>query len=118
MGKIPNLRKQIEIYIIFGVLIIAIIYGIFRLYPVFSGPKIIINSPKVGEKVDGPTIKITGIILRAVETKIQGNNIKIDKNGNFSENVIISYPYTTVVIEAKDKYNKKEVKTLQIYPKD
>lgn len=116
MIKLYDFRKQIELYLIIILVIIAISYGTFRAYPILSGPSITIYSPKDGDIVASSTFEVTGVVKRSKETKIQGRSITTDTDGNFSEILVAQYPYTTIIISAKDSYGKELIKTIKVIP--
>jgi hypothetical protein len=111
-----DFRKQLELYSIGFLVLIALIYGGFRAYPLIAGPRIIIYSPKNDEVVASTTFKISGRVLRTKEITLQGRTINIDTNGNFSEILVPQYPYTIIVLTAKDAYEAKITKTLRVIP--
>ncbi len=118
MAPLYDLRKQIELFLAGLLILIALLYGGFRAYPLLAGPNITIYSPKDGETVASSTFQITGIVLRTKEITIQGRPITIDTEGHFSETLISQEPYTIVVLTATDNYGSKITKTLRIIPKD
>lgn len=117
MSPLFDLRKQLEMYI-FGILIItAILYGGWRAYPLLVGPHININTPQDGDTVASTTFQISGRVSRVKNIEIQGRPIPIDKEGNFNEVLVAQYPYTIIVINAIDFYDKTITKTLKVIPK-
>lgn len=117
MSPVFDLRKQLEIYL-FGILIItAITYGGWKAYPLLAGPHILINSPHDGDMVASTTFQISGRVSRVKNIEIQGRSIPIDKEGNFTEILTAQYPYTIIIINAVDLYDKTITKTLRVIPK-
>ncbi len=117
MSPLFDLRKQLEIYF-FGMLIItAVLYGGWKIYPLIAGPHITITSPHDGDTVASTTFQITGRVSRVKNIEIQGRPIPIDKEGNFIEVITAQNPYTTIVITATDFYNATITKTLRVIPK-
>ena len=45
---------------------------------------------------------------------LNGKEITIDENGDFKEEIISKYPYTLIVINATDKYEKTREKTFDV----
>ncbi len=110
------IRNKIMKWSLILLLIIVTGYGLFRVYPIFMGPIITINSPQDGEKVPSTTFILSGKVLRAKEIKLQGRPISIDIDGNFTETLVTHAPYTILVLEATDAYGKKIQKTLRVIP--
>lgn len=117
MTPFYDLRKQIELFLAGLLILIAILYGGFRAYPLLAGPKITIYSPKDGETVASSTFQITGVVTRIKEITIQGRPITIDTEGHFSETLIPQEPYTIIVLTATDNYGAKITKTLRVIPR-
>jgi hypothetical protein len=117
MSPIFDLRKQLEMYLFGTLLIIAILYGGWRAYPLIAGPHITINSPSDGETVSSTTFQISGRVSRVKNIEIQGRPIPIDKDGNFTEILVAQAPYTNIIIYATDFYDKTVLKTLRVVPK-
>ena len=112
-----DLRKKIELYSILFLLLIALIYGGFRSYPLLAGPSITIYLPNDGDIVSSSTFLVSGRVLRTKEITLQGRPIKIDTEGNFREILVSHAPYTILVLVAKDQYGATITKTLRVIPK-
>jgi hypothetical protein len=109
-------RKWLEILSIGTLVIIALAYGGFRAYPLFTGPRIIIYSPLEGDYVASTTFQISGQVLRAREITLQGKPITIDTDGHFTETLVAQAPYTILVLVATDKYNAMVSKVIRVVP--
>ena len=104
MTDFSDRRKQIEGGIIALLLILTVSYGVFKAYPLVTGPKIEIITPFDGDEVASTTFQISGIVTRSKEITLQGKPITIDDHGNFTETLVAYYPYTILVLVATDKY--------------
>ena len=117
MIEFYDLRKQLEVVFIGTLLVIALVYGLFRAYPLIMGPSISITNLQDGDTVASTTFAISGTVLRAKDITLQGKHIAIDDEGNFTETLVASPPYTILVLVATDKYGATETKTLRVIPK-
>lgn len=117
MKPIFNLRKQLEIYFFWILAIISLSYGVFNIYPLIMGPNITIISPKDKEIIGSNTFVVSGKVSRVKNIILQGRPIVIDKEGNFSEIVVMQDPSTKIIIVATDLYNKTTIKTLEVIQK-
>jgi hypothetical protein len=111
-----DLRKKVEIYFIGALLLLAVIYGGFRAYPLVAGPAITIYSPQDGDQVSSSTFQISGKVSRVNEITIQGRPITIDTEGHFIETLVSHAPYTIIVVVATDQYGATVTKTLRVVP--
>jgi Glucodextranase, domain B len=112
-----DLRKKIELYALFVLLCIASIYGGFKIYPLFAGPSVIVNTPHDGDTVASSTFFISGTVKRVKEITIQGRPVPIDIDGHFTEVLVAEPPYTILVVHATDFYGATITKTIRVIPR-
>lgn len=117
MTPYRDIRKQIRIFFILGILAISIIYIAFRAYPLISGPAILLYSPYDGDIVASTTFELSGQVTRAKEITVQGKPITIDTEGRFTETLIATAPHTIITVQATDSYGKHITKTITVIPK-
>ncbi len=116
MTPLYDSRKRLELYGIGILLLVAILYGGFRAYPLLAGPKITLYAPHDGDIVASSTFQISGQVLRAKEITVQGRPITIDTEGRFTETLVPVSPYTIIVINATDAYGATVTKILRVLP--
>lgn len=117
MTPLYDLRKQLEIYLFAILIVISMVYGGWRAYPLLAGPHITIVSPQDGETVASSTFLFSGRVSRVKNIEIQGRPIPIDKDGNFSEVLVAQAPYTIITIYATDFYDKSITKVMRVVPR-
>lgn len=111
-----DVRKKIELFGIILLIIVALLYGGFKAYPLIIGPSINIYNPHDGDTVKKTIFEISGKVSRVKEITIQGRPIPIGTDGHFTEILTASNPYTIIVITATDFYGKTITKTLRVIP--
>lgn len=116
MSPLYDNRKKLETYFISFLVVVAVIYGAYRSYPLLRGPSLVITSPVDGQHVASTTFSVSGSVTRAKVITLQGRPITIDTNGDFSETLVPSYPYTILVVTATDSYGKMVTKTIRVVP--
>ncbi|MEI6352456.1 MAG: hypothetical protein WCO35_00775 [Candidatus Nomurabacteria bacterium] len=94
--------------------LIIVIYFITRIFNFAYGPIISIKSPKPGEIIKAETFFVEGNAKNVKNISINGKDITINQDGDFKEEVIAKAPYTLVIIEAVDKYNKTKEEVLEV----
>lgn len=114
MNPKSSIRENIKIYAFIALLLIIFIYFIFKIFNFIYGPIITIYSPKPGEIVKSDTFNVVGNVKNARNIYLNGKEITIDENGDFKEEIISKYPYTLIVINATDKYEKTREKTFDV----
>ena len=101
--------------IVFGlVILVVVLFSIFQSKNLIAGPRIEIISPLNGQTVEESLVKVTGKTKNISEIKLSGKNIFVDENGLFEEKVLLSYGYNVVIIEARDRFNRKTKEELQL----
>ncbi len=98
----PLLRKILYIFFI----LIIIIYTIFKLYNLISGPKIEIFYPDNFGKVDA-VFTISGRIQRADKIYLFDREILTDEKGYFKETMIANDAWTDIIIKATNRFGKE-----------
>lgn len=111
-----NLRKKLEAYFLGVLILISLVYGGFRAYPLIAGPTVTIYNPHDGDTVASTTFELSGQVSRVKEITVQGRSIPIGTDGNFAEILIAQLPYSIIVITATDFYGKTVTKTLRVRP--
>lgn len=110
-------RKKLEVYLIGGLILLSLLYGLFKAYPLIRGPSITIYNPQDGDTVASSSFELSGLALRAKEITVQGRLIPIGTDGHFTELLVANPPYTILVISATDYYGKTVTKTIRVIPK-
>lgn len=100
------------------IIIIVIGYSYFSFKEFIAGPQLIINEPINGSLISTSTVKIIGQALHIQDITINNRPIVIDKQGNFSETLLLFPGYNVSVIYAKDRFNRTtEYKLELVYQK-
>lgn len=90
------------------------IIGIFsyeKMCFIFKGVKI---EATLERKTETSLTKITGNASKAVYLSLNGREIFIDKEGNFSESIAVLPGFSVVTLNARDKFGKTALKTFEI----
>ncbi|MBP6854631.1 MAG: hypothetical protein KBD26_00840 [Candidatus Pacebacteria bacterium] len=96
--------------IVFG--IIVFLYAIFRLHDLIFGINIKVEGIENGMVVTDPNIQIDGNAKRASFVTLNGNEVFISKEGDFSEPIVLLPGENVVSLYVKDKFGKD---TTEIY---
>lgn len=111
-----DIRKKAELYLLICLISVSLCYGIFRAYPLITGPKITIYNPHDGDIVSNKTFEVSGHVSRVKEITVQGRSIPIGTDGHFAEVLMAQAPYSVIVITATDFYGATITKTLRVVP--
>ena len=110
-------RKKIEFYLVGILVLLSLIYGAWKAYPLIYGPSITIYNPQDGDTVASTTFELSGVVSRAKEITVQGRLIPIGTDGHFTEILVADAPYTILVISATDFYGATVTKSIRVIPK-
>jgi hypothetical protein len=69
---------------------------------------------QTGAKVTDNVLEITGVAKNAVNLTLNDREISVDKNGGFSESIILSLGYNIITIKAKDKFGNVDEKDYKL----
>lgn len=105
-------RVKTIFYVLIALSIISFV--IFQSRNIITGPRINIDSPLNGAVMDESVTIIEGTTENISEIKLNGRNISVDEEGDFKEKLLLSYGYNTIILEAKDRFNRKIVKKLEL----
>ena len=109
-----NIRNYIKILPIIIGLSAVISYTVYETKDIIIGPVVEINYPQNGETVLSEIINIVGKTTNTASLMLNGRPIKIDKEGNFKEKIMLNNGYNTAIIEATDRLGKEMTKKIEI----
>lgn len=104
----------------FGIVVVLVViavlggYAYYQAKDFIKGPQIIILSPQNGATVSSSLLEIKGIAKNIAFLEMDGRQIFADKEGNFTEELLLAKEYNIIEIKAEDKFNKKTKKLLEI----
>ena len=102
---------NIKTYLKFGLLGILFafigIYSIFQIKALAQGVNLDIRGIVDGAVFNKDNLMLEGLALHANLITINGKEVSVDQDSNFSEELVLSPGYNIITIEAQDKFNKK-----------
>jgi hypothetical protein len=111
-------RQQTKFYLKTIIIIISLIilfgYGIFELWGYMNGPKLTIISPINGSAVSESLVSIAGKTKNAQKITLNRRDIDRNENGDFSEEILLSYGYNILELAVEDRFGKRDSEILQI----
>ena len=111
--------KQSQVFVLkisVGTIITLLIlgYGLFQARNFISGPKISVFTPINGENVLDPLVLITGSASNITRISLDDRQIFVDKQGNFSEKLLVPAGYTIIKLAAQDKFGRTTQKLIEL----
>jgi len=89
-------------------------YGLFQARNLIQGPIITIHSPQNGTTVNNALVEISGEAKNISGITLNDQHIFVDEEGNFREQLLLSYGYTIMTIEASDRFGRETKQTLEL----
>ncbi len=109
MNKIinrENTKKILKLGTIILGFIIIIGYAIFESYDFIKGPKISVFEPLNGSSISTSSVIVTGKADRIKDLYINNRPILIDREGNFSETILLAPGYNISLLSAQDRFER------------
>jgi hypothetical protein len=111
--KLPRaLAIKISSVVIIFLLILG--YGLFQARNIIIGPKISLATPENGESLSNPLVTIAGLAKNITRISLDDRQIFVDKQGNFSEKLLLPAGYTIIKLAAQDKFGRSTQKLLEL----
>lgn len=94
--------------------LVMILYGLFQARNLLMGPVVLINTPKNGAMSAEALTTITGEARNISEITLNDRPILVDEEGYFEEQLLLPQGYTIMTLEARDRFGRTTVETLQL----
>jgi hypothetical protein len=112
VSKLNEIPPRYVAIVIFFVLLAG--YGLFQTKNLILGPNIAIASPANGAAVGLNPVEVKGQADRIAFISLNGEQIFTDKEGNFSQKLLLNHGYNIIKLEAQDKFGRTIEKVLNL----
>ncbi|MBI4065696.1 hypothetical protein HY412_00690 [Candidatus Kaiserbacteria bacterium] len=102
-------------YLIGAVLIILIIYGLIKAWPLMAGPFLSISSPENNATLQDGTVEVKGMAKRASAITLNGLVILHDQNGDFSSTLTFPRGGSILTFMVTDRFGRTVTVTRSIF---
>lgn len=92
--------------IVVGLVLVFVFYGILRAKNFLDGPSLVVTTPKNGEVTENQEIIVSGKTKNISSLNLNGRQIFTDKNGDFSEHLLLPRGYTIMEVKASDRFGR------------
>ncbi len=113
-----NLTKIIKTTAIIGFLVFIVGYAVLNTRLISKGINLKINGIENGKIYEESSIDITGNAKRARHVLVNGREINLNQEGEFSDVLIILPGYNIITISAEDKFGKITKQVFEIIRKE
>ncbi len=104
-----------------GIVLLGLViagYAIFQAWNLISGPVIEVTSPINGQTYSQSLIEVSGTARNIAYLNLNGRPIYTDKEGYFSEKLLLSPGLNIIKLDASDKFKKYTEKRLEVILKE
>lgn len=109
-----NLKTYLK-FIIIGIFAIAILgYSLFQARNIILGPVVKIQKPQNGASLNYSLVNIKGITKNISRISMNDRQIFTNGQGEFSEELLLSYGYNIITLKAEDRFGRETKKTLEL----
>ena len=84
---------------------------LYNIKDVLFGTPLTVNTIADGSTVTNAFLPITGSAVHADQISINGRELGVDQQGDFTDGVILSPGYNIVEVTATDRFGREKVKT-------
>ncbi len=90
-------------------------YVYYQARDLITGPVIAIETPKNFASVEGPLLEVRGTAENISFITLNDRQIFVDEESLFLEYLILPRGYSIIKIEAKDKFGRVRIETLELF---
>jgi len=109
-----NPKKVLFIGAILVLAILLVWYVYFQGKNLLEGPRIEISTPVNGASFSDSLITLKGTAENVARISLNGRAIFVDKDGNFTESLLLLPGYNIINMNAEDKFGRMTHKTLEL----
>ena len=113
-------NRILKIKIALAIIIFMIIggYSLYEARNLIIGPVLSVKNPKNMAVLKSSLLDIQGETRNIVRIALNDRPIFVDKQGNFSEKILLSPGYNVVKLNVADKFGRVKEKILEVVFKD
>lgn len=97
-----------------SMIIVVAGYAYYRTQDYLNGPQIMILSPQNGQILKQSLLAIEGQTKNIADITLNDRKIFIDKDGIFTENILLHRGYNVITIKVADKFKKNITKKIKV----
>jgi hypothetical protein len=109
--KNKNIKWWIGIISCLVLFSVIMIFGYEKMCFIWKGVEI---KATIEQENNSPLATVSGNASKAIYLSLNGREIFIDKNGNFSESIAVLPGFSVVTLNARDKFGKTAEKKFEV----
>lgn len=104
--------------VVIGIICLLVFFGFFYLYReaniFISTPRLVVNQPVDGTETQDKSVNVEGVTEKDAEVKINDQPVLVNDEGKFNETIGLQEGPNTIIVKAKNRFNKEETKIISI----
>ena len=112
--RIDDNKPPLKRWIITLALLVVVGYALFEAKNLLQGPSLTVLTPQNASTVEEPLQTIHGKAKRIAKIHLNGRQIYVDKNGYFTESLLLSLGYNIITITAQDQFNRTVTEKIEL----
>jgi hypothetical protein len=117
MTKTISIKKYVGVGLLAGLFVFIGLYTVWETKSLSKGVNLQLSGITDGASVSSDVVSLQGSAFHASHITIDGREIEVDKDDNFTEELVLSPGYNIITVEARDKFNKKTQNTYRVFYK-
>ena len=109
-----NLLKITSAVLTTGFFLFVVTYAISKTNAITQGVDLSVNGIEQGRKYTEGFLAITGNAKHAKHLLVNGREVTINQNGDFSDTLVLLPGYNIITVSAEDKFGKVTKKTYEV----
>lgn len=98
-----------------GILLLVVLYGLWKATPLFTGPVLSLSSPLSGQSFPDGVVRIEGIARHTEKLTLNGAPILIDNRGNFSTSLALPSGGAILSLTVTDRFGRTHTEQRSVY---
>jgi hypothetical protein len=94
--------------------ILFALYCFFQARFLILGPRVVIESPRDGEVLSGPTVTLSGTARNAAWLTLNGAQIFTNKDGQWSEKLILPQGVSIMTATVRDRFGRERTTEIRV----
>lgn len=104
----------LKLYALIGLGVLVVGYSLFQGQKIIQGPMITVRAPLNGATYITPLIEVRGTAKNVNSITLNDRILYIDRQGNFTDSLLLIPGYNIIKIEAKDRFGAETKKMIEI----
>jgi hypothetical protein len=108
------LNRSASSIVIVCFVLLVLVFGATRLYPLLSGPSLSLSTPPF-VSIEGGAVTISGTVARSSQLTVAGMQVIPTDDGQFSRELFVQDGHTILTVVARDRRGRSVAREVSVY---